>query len=170
MRCVCVSRSYVQRFGSACFPNDRPGAGLQCHHALRFFDIATKSVLRAGAATIGTTCKSARRLRTPRRRCEHTGCEHTDCQRPSVRLPEIVLWLRRVFARVRPDRARTKSRLELASLSPNRARSGNGCCPARSRIRPGSACRRRHLDGIRCQFGRSRHADSRTLTSRLHSR
>src|ERR1700712_1591591 len=109
MRCVCVSRYYVHRFGSAYFPNDRPGAGLQYYYALRFF-VAAKSVLCAGAATIGTTCKIARRLRTPRSLreptdCEHTdyehaGCEHTDCQRPSVRLPEIVLWLRRVFARV----------------------------------------------------------------------
>ena len=84
--------------------------------------------------------------------------------------PRSFLWLWRGVTRVRPDRAGIEFGIQLASLSPDSARTGHGCRATRARIRPGAARRRGYLDGLRCQLRWSRNADTRALASWLYRR
>ena len=91
-------------------------------------------------------------------------------RRAPGRLSPLFLRVRRIHAGVRPHRARIKSCLKLAAVSPDGASAGNGCRATRARLRPGAACRRGYMDGVRCQLGWPRNENPCALVARVHSR
>ncbi len=59
---------------------------------------------------------------------------------------------------------------QLAALPAHGASAGNGCGATRARLRPGAAPRRRHVDGVRRQLGRTPNQNACAFVAGLYGR
>lgn len=126
--CFSLYCPFIKRCNRATFPNQR----MQCDDALRVFCIAD-----AWTRELVSKFDGVHRCRS-----------RSSCRWPSGRLSALILRMWRVFTRVWTDRARVKSRGQLASLSTNRTSAGHGGRAAGARVRLRTAHRGRYLDGL----------------------